>query len=160
MSTPTVPLKPTPEQQAEVRALLGGLAVTVTHQPFGLGGYRVRGWHGTPLAKVHVLIRTREDAARLAQELPAHLGMPPVWEAPFPGKHPVPWTAGYLAVPKACLPREGTFLPAKNVNLAALPCGYAPGTPEHAAFLAGARAYLRALWAALPTRQRPSLKAS
>lgn len=151
----TVSLKPTPEQQAEVRTLLADLTVTVIRQSYGPGGYRVRGVYGTALAKVNLLIRTCEDAARLARELPAHLDLPPVWKAPFPAQHPVPWTAGYMAVLKCCLPSQGLFVAAKNVNLTALPCGYVPGTPEHEAFLDGARAYLKALWAALSARQRP-----
>lgn len=151
---------PTPEQQAEVRALLSGLAVTVTHQPFGLGGYRVRGRPGTPLAHINLLIRTREDAARLAQELPAHLGMPPVWQAPLPKKRNIPWAAGYMAVKRLCLPAGGSFTPARNVDLTALGEPYAPGSPDQEAFLAGARAYLQALWAAVPRRAVPTPKAS
>ncbi|GGB70553.1 hypothetical protein [Deinococcus soli (ex Cha et al. 2016)] len=152
-------LKPTPEQQAEFRALLRGLTASVTFQVYGAPGYRVRGWNGTALQAIDLLIRSREDAARLAQELPAHLSLPPVWTA-LPSGAGVAWAAGYMAVRRHCLPIGGTFIAAKHVNLNALTHKYAPGSADATAFQLGARAYLHAFWAALPARAASTAQAS
>ncbi|MBZ9715604.1 hypothetical protein [Deinococcus multiflagellatus] len=160
MPNRTVALKPTPEQQAEIRGLLRALPASVTCQVYGPPGYRVRGWAGTPLHLVDVLIRTREDAARLARELPAHLALPPVWSAPRPPDASIAWAAGYMAVKRHCLPVAGLFLPAKQVDLNALSQVYPDGSADQAAFFLGARAYLGSFWTALSTSAPATLRAS
>ena len=131
--------------RAHVNRALAHLPLFTAPPAIPGGPLRIIGRRGTPYARIQVHLFTVADALALAEELPAHLLVPPVWDAELPEHDSVTWADGYLRARKHCLPHGGLFIPISQVRLSAVPHPYT--TPEtQTAFYSGMKAYLGHVW--------------
>jgi len=139
--------------RAHVNRALAHLPLFTAAPAMPGGPLRIIGRRGTPYARIQVHLFTVADALALAEELPAHLLAPPVWDTELPEHDSVTWADGYLRAQRYCLPPGGLFVPIHQVRLSAVPNPYT--TPEaQTAFYSGMKAYLGHVWQTINLARR------